>query len=289
MSTPPVLALPNFALPFHLETDASGYGLGAVLMQQGKPIAFFSKTLGVKAMAQSIYEKEAMAILEALKKWRHYLLGNKLVIKTDQKSLKYLSSQRLLEGIQHKLMLKLLEFDFSIEYKKGSENSVADALSRKAEHYTTSPCLAISMAVPKWMEEVEATYENDPKFGPIIQHLAVNPSSHPNYTFQSGILRYKNRIVIGQHTDLRSSLFDTFHSSLFGGHSGQRATLHRMKLLFYWPQMKNFIAEKISTCPVCQLTKPEHVQYPGLFQPLPIPTRKWAEISMDFVEGLPKS
>jgi hypothetical protein len=92
MSTPPVLALPNFALSFHLETDASGYGLGAVLMQQGKPIAFFSKTLGVKALAQSIYEKEAMAILEALKKWRHYLLGNKLIIKTDQKSLKYLSS-----------------------------------------------------------------------------------------------------------------------------------------------------------------------------------------------------
>jgi hypothetical protein len=65
----------------------------------------------VKAFSQSIYEKEAMAILEALRKWRHYLLGNKLFIKTDQKSLKYLTSQRLLEGIQHKLMLKLLEFD----------------------------------------------------------------------------------------------------------------------------------------------------------------------------------
>jgi hypothetical protein len=100
-------------------------------MQKGKPLAFFSKSLGPKNSAQSIYEKEAMAILEALKKWRHYFLGNKLIIKTDQSSLKYLASQKLLEGIQHKLMLKLLEFDYVIEYKKGIENKVADALSRK--------------------------------------------------------------------------------------------------------------------------------------------------------------
>jgi hypothetical protein len=117
MSTPPVLILPNFSLPFTLETDASGTGLGAVLMQKGQPIAYLSKALGPKAAAMSIYEKEGLAILEALRKWRHYLLGNQLIIRTDQRSLKYLSSQRLLEGIQHKLMLKLLEFDYSIEYK----------------------------------------------------------------------------------------------------------------------------------------------------------------------------
>jgi hypothetical protein len=69
--------------------------------------------------ALSIYEKEAMAILQALKKRRHYFLGNKVVIKIDQNILKYLSSQRLIEGIQHKFMLKLLQFDYSIEYKKG--------------------------------------------------------------------------------------------------------------------------------------------------------------------------
>jgi hypothetical protein len=83
-------------------------------MQSSKPIAFFSKSLGPTTSAKSIYEKEALAILEVLKKWRHYFLGNKLIIKTDQCSLKYLSSQKMLEGIQHKLMLKLLELDFQI-------------------------------------------------------------------------------------------------------------------------------------------------------------------------------
>jgi hypothetical protein len=90
MTTPPVLSMPNFALPFVLETDASRSALGAILMQQGKPLAYFSKSLGPANSAQSIYEKEALAILEALRKWRHYLLGNKLIIKTDQRSLKYL-------------------------------------------------------------------------------------------------------------------------------------------------------------------------------------------------------
>jgi hypothetical protein len=129
MSTPPLLRLPDFSIPFTLETDACATGLGAVLMQEGRPLAFYSQCLGQKASAQSIYEKEALAILHALKKWRHYFLGNKILIKTDQQALKYLGSQRLLEGIQHKLMLKLLEFDYRIEYKKGKENTVADALS----------------------------------------------------------------------------------------------------------------------------------------------------------------
>jgi hypothetical protein len=131
MSQPPLLALPHFSISFAIETDARDTGIGAVLMQQSRPLAYFSKSLGQSNAAKSIYEKEAMAILEALRKWRHYFLCNKLIIRTDQSSLKYIAIQKLLEGIQHKLMLKLLEFDFTIQYKKDSENSVADALSRK--------------------------------------------------------------------------------------------------------------------------------------------------------------
>jgi predicted permease len=71
----PVLALPNFTLPFILETDASGAGIGAVLIQQGQPIAYYNQALGPKASAQSTYHKGALAILLALKRWRHYFLG----------------------------------------------------------------------------------------------------------------------------------------------------------------------------------------------------------------------
>lgn len=120
MNSAPVLALPDFHEHFVLETDVSGSGIGAVLMQKGgRPLAYFSKALGKRSVALSTYGKEAIAILEALKRWRHYFFGNQLVIKTDQKSLKYITEQRILEGIQHKLMLKLLEFNYTIEYKKG--------------------------------------------------------------------------------------------------------------------------------------------------------------------------
>jgi hypothetical protein len=146
----PVLALPNFTLPFILETDASGAGIGAVLIQQGQPIAYYNQALGPKASAQSTYHKGALAILLALKRWGHYFLGGHLIIRIDQQSLKYMMSQRLTKGIQHKLLMKLLEFNYTIEYKKGAENRVANALSRK-EHSV----LAISSAVPSWIAEVE--------------------------------------------------------------------------------------------------------------------------------------
>jgi hypothetical protein len=299
MSTPPLLRLPDFSIPFTLETDACATGLGAVLMQEGQPLAFYNQCLGQKASAQSIYEKEALAILHALKKWRHYFLGNKILIKTDQQALKYLGSQRLLEGIQHKLMLKLLEFDYRIEYKKGKENTVADALSRRFQDDDTTEkcqialaildCLPLSAAVPKWLTEVHDSYANDPHCINLIQELTLDAASHSNYTLQDGVLRHKGKIYIGSSTSLRDKVFHTFHSSIFGGHSGVKVTLHKLQQAFYWPKLPHYTAEQVVACPVCQISKKEKVPYPGLLNPLPIPQQKWTDISMDFVEGLPKS
>lgn len=117
MSSPPVLALPNFTQPFVLEADASGNAIGAVLMQNGKPISFMSRTLGIKASAMSTYEKEALA--EALKKWKHYVASSSLTIRTDQQSLKHIQEQRLVEGIQHKLLVNCWDTTTRWNTKKG--------------------------------------------------------------------------------------------------------------------------------------------------------------------------
>jgi hypothetical protein len=114
--------------------------------------------------------------MQALKKWRHYLLGGKLIIKTDQESLKFMMTQRLSEGIQHKLLLKLLELDYQIEYKKGTENVVADALSRGEPAVS-----AISSTSPAWVIDIEASYIDDAHCTDIIQKLLINPSAVPHY------------------------------------------------------------------------------------------------------------
>lgn len=89
-----VLALPDFSLPFVIETDASGFGLGAVLSQNSKPIAYFSQALSSRAQAKSIYERELMVVVLAIEKWRHYLSGNKFIVISNQKALKFLIEQR---------------------------------------------------------------------------------------------------------------------------------------------------------------------------------------------------
>jgi hypothetical protein len=115
-----VLALPDFSRGFTLETDASGAGIGDVLMQAGHPIAYLSKALGTKAQAMSTYEKECLALLMAVDKWKSYLQHKELTILTDHKSLTHLAEQKLTHGLQHKAFLKLLGLQYKIQYKKGT-------------------------------------------------------------------------------------------------------------------------------------------------------------------------
>ena len=117
MVNAPILAAPNFSLPFVIETDASGHGLGAVLLQAGHPIAYYSKILGIRNRGKPIYEKELMAIVFAVEKWRHYLLGRHFIVRTDQWSLKFLLKQREVGQAYQRWVSKLLGYTFTIHYK----------------------------------------------------------------------------------------------------------------------------------------------------------------------------
>lgn len=108
MTTAPISALPNFNLSFILETYASGVGIGVVLQQEVRPIAFLSKALCPKNQTLSIYEREFLVVLMAVQKWRGYLQGHKFIIKTDQQALKYLLDQKSLSPVQQKGFTKLV-------------------------------------------------------------------------------------------------------------------------------------------------------------------------------------
>ena len=133
MTQAPILAMPDFSKPFELETDASGHTIWDVLMQDRHPIAFFSKKMSIKMSASSTYVRELFAITEAVAKWRHYLLAREFIIWTDHRSLKHLMDQVIQTPEQHQYLCKLLGFNYTIVYKPGKENKVADALSRLDE------------------------------------------------------------------------------------------------------------------------------------------------------------
>lgn len=130
MTAAPMLALPEFSLPFALETDASGTAMGAVLQQQSHPITFFSKPFCPRLQHASTYVRELHAINVAVRKWRQYLLGHKFTIFTNHRSLHDLMSQVIQTPEQQFYLAKLLGFDYDIQYKAGTSNVVADSLSR---------------------------------------------------------------------------------------------------------------------------------------------------------------
>ncbi|XP_042950388.1 uncharacterized protein LOC122282508 [Carya illinoinensis] len=119
MVSPPVLKLPDFTKSFVVECDASGEGLRAVLMQKGRPIAYLSQGLKGRSLMLSTYEKELLALVMAIRKWRHYLVGQHFKVRTDQQALKYLLEQRVGTPAQQKWVSKLLGYDFSVEYRSG--------------------------------------------------------------------------------------------------------------------------------------------------------------------------
>lgn len=159
MINTPVLRLPDFTLPFAVETNACDLGIGAVLLQEEHPVAFLSKALSPQHQQLSIYEKEFLALIMAMEKWRPYLQRGEFVINTDHQSLAFLSEQNLQSDWQRKAMARLMGLQFKIVYRRGHDNAAADALSRVGHLMAVQ---ATSTLVPVWIQEVLNSYRTDP-------------------------------------------------------------------------------------------------------------------------------
>lgn len=146
-------------------------------------------------MALSIYEKEFLAVLLAIEKWKHYLQGNHFIVRTYQESLKHLLEQKITTALQHKWIAKLMGLDYEIQYRKGSENQAVDALSRRRHVMVT--------ASPQWIKDVQDSYKDDSQAQYIITSLLVNPNSVTNFSYINGVLRYKNRVYINDKSSIK--------------------------------------------------------------------------------------
>ena len=132
----PLLALSDFSKTFELECDASGLGIGGVLMQCGRPVAYYSEKLDGARLNYPIYDKELYALVRVLEVWQHYLWPKEFVIHSDHESLKYLKTQAHLNKRHAKWVESIESFPYVVKYKKGKDNIVADALSRKMVLHT---------------------------------------------------------------------------------------------------------------------------------------------------------
>ncbi|KAD5508745.1 hypothetical protein E3N88_16448 [Mikania micrantha] len=286
LSFAPVLALPDFTKPFVVETDASSKGLGVVLMQDHHPIAYISKALSTKQLMLSVYEKELLAILMAIKQWHHYLSLNHFVIKTDQRSLKHLMDQTITTPLQQSWLAKMQGYSHEIVYKNGVDNVAADALSRISGSALFQ--LTLSSIQPLLLERVQLSCVQDPNLNNIKVSLQQGQQDK-HFSWDGQLSRRKNRVCVGNDSQLRTDIMTFCHSSPTGGHSGIYPTIQRVKSLFYWKGLSKHIRFFVKNCDVCQRSKYETVASPGLLEPLPVPRSLFTDITMDFITGLPMS
>lgn len=302
---------------FVVHTDACGSALGYVLEQldpQGKlrgVVAYGSKKLIGSQLNYSIYDREFLAVVEALKTWRYYLLNRHFILKTDHHSLVFLKNQNLIDSTRVARWLDYLsQYDFSVEYIKGASNSVADALSRYP--YATSANY-ISLAFNEirsqldpnedLKQEIIKSYKKDEEFEEIYSILKNElpvPKEINNFikhfSFKDDLLYYstvKNvagaRIVIPNDSNIIHTLIKNAHEIPAAGHFGFLKTYERLNKIFYWPHMLKSVQRFCQRCLICQQSKPETTGKKGLFSPLPIPEGRWTDITLDFVTGIPES
>ncbi|KZV44098.1 hypothetical protein F511_10769 [Dorcoceras hygrometricum] len=286
LSTAPVLCMPDFNQEFTIDCDASGKGVGAVLTQEGRPVAFYSKALSERVLSKSTYEKELMAVVLAIQHWRPYLLGRRFIVMTDHRSLTSLLKQRIATPDQQHWMRKLLGYDFEIRYKAGLQNGAADALSRREEELELK-----GVSLPEWVEhrELMEAISDDPLLSKLSHELSQGTVKKGQYSVINGVLLHRERVVVPRKSIWPVKLIKEAHLTPTGGHSGALKTFKRIATTFFWPGMKDDVARFVAECDICQKQKYEATKPAGLLQPLPIPAAIWEDIAMDFITGLPKS
>ncbi|KAH9723702.1 Endonuclease [Citrus sinensis] len=274
--TAPVLALPDFSLTFEVHCDASKVSIGAVLSQQGKPIAYFSEKLNGAKAHYSTYDVEFYAVVQALKHWRHYLIHKDFVLYTDHAALKYLNSQDKLSHRHATWTAFLQQFTFVVKHTSGESNRVADALSRRTSLLTQMHNQVLGF------DTFRELYASDPYFAPILEDVVAGFRS--DYHLHDKFLFKSNQLCVPD-SSLRLKIIAELHNE---GHMGRDKTLALIANTYFWPTMRREIYHYVETCRICQVSKGAATNA-GLYMPLPIPTQPWADISMDFVLGLPRT
>ena len=288
--------------PIIMETDASDYAIGASISQEqaGKlrPVAFHSRKMSPAEQNYEIHDKELLAVVVAFEQWRMYLEGAKhtVTVYSDHQNLRYFTSTKKLNRRQARWAEQLSIFDFNIVHQKGSVNTQADALSRRADYqqdkqwensilfkekadggltFNTPELSAITVINPDHMlDKIRANYTTSEKENPSLRE-------------RDGLLELQGRILIPEV--LQQEIIKDYHDDPLQGHGGRHRTMEKIMRTYYIPRLSTKVAEYIKKCDVCQRTKHSRHKPFGCLQLEDPPPRPWHTITLDFITELPES
>jgi transposase InsO family protein len=280
LTTAPVLVMPNPELPYEVYTDASDFALGAVLLQDHgnglQPVAYISRKLNPAERKYPVGDKELLGVLHALMEWRCYLEGTDIKVNSDHLNHTWFHKKRadVLTRRQAKWLLWMESYygPVDIQYKEGKSN-LSDPLSRRPDLAT----LISTYEPTEFVANIQEAYQNDSYYDNPIGYL-----SH-----RDGLWYLDDRIAVPNDTELRRQILFEYHDSPSAGHLGVTKTIRNVSRRFWWPHMNRTIRAYIRACPSCQRRKPSNQLPGGLLQPLPTPTYKWEQITMDLITDLP--
>jgi hypothetical protein len=293
LTTALVLAQPDNTKSFDVYCDASGTGLGCVLMQDNRVIAYASRALRPHEQNYPTHDLDLAAVVLALKIWRHYLMGAHCNIYTDHKSVKYIFTQADLNMRQRRWLESIKDYDLEVHYHLGKANVVVDALSRKAQcncltiySKVTALCdelrklnmevvspgtLDYILVEPTLQEQIIMAQLSDKGVQIIKEMLNQKVDKYKCFRQDSkGILWFEDRLVVPKNPELRKKILDEAHLSKFSMHRGSNKMYHDLRSLYWWTRMKREIAKYIPECDTCQRIKASHLKVAGTLQPLPI-------------------
>ena len=312
LTSAPVLVIPDTSRPFEVYCDASHQGLGCVLMQERRVVAYASRQLKSHEKNYPTHDLELAAVVFALKIWRHYLYGAQFQVFNDHKSLKYLFDQKELNMRQRCWMEFLKDFDFELLYHPRKANVVADALSRKTIHASymmakeldlveqfrdmqlqvtlgedVIRCNHLTMS-SDFLVLIKERQSLDPKLQRTVELLGTEKAK--DFVIESdGVLRFRGRVCIPEDLEVKGMILEEGHKIRFSMHLGMTKMYHDLKESFWWSGMKSDVARYVASCLTCQKAKAEHQGPRRMLQQLEIPEWKWDSIAMDFVTHLPQT
>ncbi|GJU25691.1 putative reverse transcriptase domain-containing protein [Tanacetum coccineum] len=283
----PILTPPNRVEDFVVYCDASNQGLGCVLMQRGKVIAYASRQLKTHEKNYTTHDLELGAVVFALKTWRHYLYGTKSVIYTDHKSLQHIFDQKELNMRQRRWIELFSDYECEIRYHPGKANVVADALSKK-ERLKPRRVRAMAVTIQAGMREMIQAAQSEALKQENVLMENLHGLDQQMEKKEGESLYFMDRIWVPLVGSVRTMIMDEAHRSKYYVHPRADKMYHDLRNMYWWPEMKRDIATYVSKCLTCSKVKAEHQRPSGLLQQPEIPEWKWDKITMDFITKLPR-